>query len=69
MKDIEKLISPLIEQQFPSIYREEGDTFIAFVKAYFEWMEETNGVLYDSRRLPEYRDIDTTIDRFRRRVP
>jgi len=64
MKDIEKLISPLIEQQFPSIYREEGDTFIAFVKAYFEWMEETNGVLYDSRRLPEYRDIDTTIDRF-----
>lgn len=64
MKEIEKLISPLIEQQFPSIYREEGETFIAFVKAYFEWMEQTNGVIYDSRRLPEYRDIDTTIDRF-----
>ena len=64
MKDIERLISPLIEQQFPSLYREEGETFVAFVKAYFEWMEQTDGVLYDSRNLPTYRDIDTTIDEF-----
>ena len=64
MKDIEKLISPLIEQQFPSIYRDEGATFVTFVKTYFEWLEQTNNVAYDSRRLPEYRDIDTTLDRF-----
>ncbi len=64
MKDIEKLISPLIESQFPSVYRDEGATFVAFVKAYFEWLEQTNGVAYDSRRLPEYRDIDTTLDKF-----
>jgi len=64
MKDIEKLISPLIEQQFPDIYKDEGQNLIAFVKAYFEWMEQTNGVLYDSRRLPDYRDIDKTVDEF-----
>jgi hypothetical protein len=64
MKDIEKLISPLIERQFPSIYREEGPTFIAFVRAYFEWLEQTNQVLYDARRLPDWRDIDTTLDEF-----
>ena len=64
MKDLEKLISPLIESQFPSIYREEGPTFVAFVRAYFEWLEQTNQVIYDARRLPTWRDIDTTLDEF-----
>lgn len=40
MKQIEKYISQFIEKQFPSFYKEEGEQFIAFVKAYYEWMEE-----------------------------
>lgn len=39
MQLIEKLISPLIENQFPDFYKEEGDLFITFVKAYYEWLE------------------------------
>jgi hypothetical protein len=39
MKQIEKFISPLIQQQFPEFYRDEGKTFITFVKAYYEWLE------------------------------
>lgn len=39
MLSIEKKIAPLIEQQFPDFYREEGQLFIAFVKAYYEWLE------------------------------
>lgn len=64
MKKIEAIISPFVENQFPSFYKEEGPQFIAFAKAYFEWMESANNVLYEARKLPEYRDIDTTIDEF-----
>ena len=64
MQAIEKLISPLIEQQFPGVYRDEGPVFVQFVKAYFEWMEDVNNPLYHSRRMLEYRDIDETVDDF-----
>jgi hypothetical protein len=39
MRQIEEYISPLIEGQFPAFYRDEGQLFIAFVKAYYEWAE------------------------------
>jgi hypothetical protein len=39
--NVEKFISPLIASQFPAFYETEGPTFIAFVKAYYEWMEST----------------------------
>lgn len=64
MQTIEKFVSPFIENQFPQFYKEEGPQFIAFVKAYYEWMEQANNVLYHTRRLPDYRDIDTTLDQF-----
>lgn len=40
MKQIEKSISPLIDSLFPSFYQEEGPNFVAFVKAYYEWLEQ-----------------------------
>lgn len=64
MKTLFPYISPLIESQFPSFYKEEGPLFIQFVKKYYEWLEESNNVLYHTRRLLEYRDIDRTIDDF-----
>ena len=64
MKKIEAIISPFVENQFPSFYQEEGPQFIAFVKAYYEWMESANNVLYQARKLTDYRDIDTTVDEF-----
>lgn len=64
MKQLERFISPFIADQFPSIYRDEGPVFIAFVKAYFEWLESQDQILYDSRRLLEYKDIDKTVDVF-----
>lgn len=64
MKDIEPYISPLIESQFPSFYREDGTKFITFIKAYYEWLEQSNNVLYQTRKLLEYRDIDQTVESF-----
>lgn len=60
----EKNISLFIESQFPEVYRENGPNFIEFVKKYYEWMEQTNNVMYHTRRISDYRDVDTTIDQF-----
>jgi len=64
MKPTETAISQYIEGQFPSIFREEGPVLIQFVKAYYEWMESTGQPLFHARRLPTYRDIDTTLEEF-----
>ena len=60
----DKYISELVAQQFPSFYQAEGDTFIAFVKAYYEWMEQSGYAINASKSLLDYRDIDDTIDQF-----
>jgi len=62
--DFTKNISNLVADQFPAFYQEEGEMFIAFVKAYYEWMETEGQVLYGARRLSEFRDIDKTVDDF-----
>lgn len=64
MKTIESQISNFIETQFPSVYREYGPSFVSFTKAYYEWLESSNNVIYHSRRLLDYSDIDNTIEDF-----
>lgn len=64
MSEIEKNISQFIENQFPAIYREEGELFVEFVTRYYEWMEQSNNVLYHSRNLLDYKDIDATVEDF-----
>ena len=57
---IEKYVSPFVPQQFPAFYKEDGPNFIAFVKAYYEWMEQAGQALYYSRRHLENIDVDDT---------
>jgi len=64
MEFFEKKISHLIEDQFPDFYKEEGPIFIEFVKKYYEWLESDGQMIYHSRRLLEYGDIDETTDNF-----
>ena len=40
MRNIEQKISPLIKSMFPSFYMEEGPNFVAFMEAYYEWLEQ-----------------------------
>jgi hypothetical protein len=61
MKNIENNIAPLIESQFPGFYKEDGETFVAFTKAYYEWLDTLGA---ESRKILEYRDIDHTVDSF-----
>ena len=57
-------ISNLIESQFPAFVKDEGPRFIAFVKAYYEWLEETGNLTDSMKSLRDYRDIDKTPDKF-----
>jgi len=61
---VDKLISFHIERQFPAIYREEGQDLVQFVKEYYKFLETNeNQGLYNGRRLFEYKDIDSTLER------
>jgi len=57
---IDKHISPLIAGQFPAFYRDQGPNFIAFVKAYYEWAEQSGNFIEQSRSLFDNLDIDRT---------
>ncbi len=57
-------ISPLITSQLPDFVHEEGPLFESFIKAYYEWMEETGLLLDKSRNLLSYQDIDDTLDEY-----
>jgi hypothetical protein len=61
---VEKYISPFIQTHFPEFYKEYGPNFIAFTKAYYEWLESAGNPLNLSRNLYEYGNIDTTLEQF-----
>jgi len=61
---MDKIISPLIAKQFPEIYRTDGPNLVAFMQAYYEWMEQEGNVNYLIRSIADYTDIDNTLDSF-----
>lgn len=60
----EKYISNFISSQFPQFYNEDGENFVLFMKAYYEWLEASGNPVYQTRRLYDYRDIDNTLESF-----
>jgi len=48
-----------IDQQFPSVYREDGEFMVEFTKAYYKFVDERM-----DRNIPKLRDIDTTLSSF-----
>jgi hypothetical protein len=64
MKNLEKLISPLVESHFPEFYKEDGPRFVDFVTQYFKWMESDEQAIYWSRNLLDIKDIDKTSPEF-----
>lgn len=62
---LETTISNFIEQQFPTIYREEGPFFIEFLKQYYVWLEtDPTSPIYQARHHVTNHDIDSTVDNF-----
>jgi hypothetical protein len=61
---LEKNIVPRIETQIPEHIREDYPVFLAFLKAYYEYLGSDSNAMAASRRLPEDVDIDTTLEKF-----
>lgn len=58
--------SLLIPSQLPEFIRDNPDyeKFIAFIQAYYEWMEQTGNPTDRSKNILNYADIDRTTDEF-----
>lgn len=58
--------SILVPFQLPQFIRDDPaySNFVLFLKAYYEWMEQEGQVTFDSKGIPQYYDIDTTLDKF-----
>ena len=63
-EEIFKKISSQIDSQFPGFIREEGPNFVAFLKAYYEYMEQDGNVVSRTRQFYDIQDIDRTVDDF-----
>ena len=57
-------ISKLVADQFPDFYKEEGPKFLAFMEAYYSYLEENGKLNNRIQNLESYRDISTTTDEF-----
>jgi hypothetical protein len=63
MSDI-NYIAPLIPDQFPIDYQENGPMFVNFMQVYYQWLETQNNVFGVLRNLLNTDDIDRTADDF-----
>lgn len=64
---LERSVVPLIESQFPLFYRERYPQFVAFYKAYHEWLESSSGAASSMRLTRDFldlRDVDRTTTEF-----
>jgi len=65
INEISKTISHAIEEQFPGVYREDADIMVAFIRAYYEFLETQEGYSTNvSRKMFESNDIDESLDKF-----
>jgi len=53
-------ISNLVASQVPFFVRNDHDNFVAFMEAYYEFMEQQNGAVNVSKNLLDQSDIDMT---------
>lgn len=58
--------SLLVPYQIPGFIRDNPDyeNFIAFIQAYYEWMEQEGNVIDASKNILNYVDIDNTLPQF-----
>lgn len=61
---LQEKLSNLVENQFPQFYKEEGPKFLQFVKAYYQYLEQTGKQQDSQRNLQNYKDIDETLNEY-----
>lgn len=64
MSRIKEKLSLLINSQLPEFIRSDYDTFVAFIEAYYEYLEQDQGAQELLQNAISYSDIDRTTDDF-----
>lgn len=59
-----KQVAPFVNKNLPAFVREEDPALVAFVEAYYEWMDQRGGFSEQLANLTDYRSIDSTVDDF-----
>lgn len=57
-------LSPFVNYKVPEFVRIDHPSFVAFLNAYYEWMETQGSTLRNPLEIKNVRDIDTTFDDF-----
>ena len=57
-------VSSIISDQLPEFVRSDHTTFVTFIEAYYEWLEENGNAIETTRNAKLYNDIDNTVDAF-----
>lgn len=57
-------ISHLINSQVPFFVRNDHETFVAFIEAYYEYLEQNDKVINRIKNIQSYQDVDRTVDDF-----
>lgn len=60
----EQKTSRFVESQLPSFLVDMESMIVPFLKAYYEWMDQVGGTVYDIRRLLDLQDVDKTTVEF-----
>lgn len=61
---VDERVSTQLQDQLPGFVTENYDTFVQFLKAYYEWSEQYGNPRGEGVRLTTYSDVDTTLDNF-----
>jgi hypothetical protein len=64
MANTNSKISNLVASQVPFFVRNDHETFVRFLEAYYEYTEQNGKVIERGKNLPAYADIDRTVDEF-----
>jgi hypothetical protein len=59
-------VSVFVDGQFPEFIRNNDPNFVAFVNAYYKWLEDSQqgNVVYNIKNLLNYKDVDRTTSQF-----
>lgn len=63
-KTTEDKISAQLVDQLPDFVVSNYETFVQFVEAYYEWLEQKDQSRFEAVNLKSYKDIDETLDEF-----
>lgn len=64
MSQIKSLVNLLKDRSVPDFIETDYPTFVAFIEAYYEYLEQSKNTHDISINLLDYRDIDNTLDSF-----